>query len=249
MFDWMSSSEGWIALATLSLLEIVLGIDNIIMISISVAKLPPEQQKSARNWGLGLAMFIRLILLASLSWIMTLSEPLLTILSFDLSGRDLIMLVGGLFLIGKATFELHEKTEGAHGPQTVIGTSQLRQGFSAILVQILLMDIIFSLDSVITAVGMAKDISIMVIAVILSITVMIALAGSISDFVNRHPTVKILALSFLLLIGTTLVAEGLHFHFPKGYVYFAMFFSFSVEMINLRMRSKSKSTHETLLPS
>lgn len=239
MFEWMAGSEGWIALATLALLEIVLGIDNIIMISISVSKLPPEQQKSARMIGLGLAMVMRLGLLASLSWIMSLNEPFITVAGFGLSGRDLIMLVGGIFLIGKATFELHEKTEGEHGPQTVAGTGIARSGYNAIIAQILLMDLIFSLDSVITAVGMAKHISIMVIAVVISVGVMMALAGSISDFVNRHPTVKILALSFLLLIGTTLVAEGLHFHFPKGYVYFAMGFSFLIEMINMRIRGKS----------
>ena len=235
-FDWTASAEGWIALATLTMLEIVLGIDNIVFISILAGKLRHEERDKARKVGLGLAMFIRILLLLSITWVMGLTAPLFAALGQEISGRDLILVLGGLFLIGKSTFEIHDKLEGheAHG------AAKAAASFAAVIVQILLLDIVFSLDSVITAVGMAEDVAVMIIAVVIAVAVMLVSAGTISEFVERHPTVKMLALSFLLLIGMSLVAEGLEQHIPKGYIYFAMGFSVFVEMINLRLRPKTE---------
>lgn len=232
--EWMSNPESWIALVTLTVLEIVLGIDNIIFISILAGKLPKEQQAKARTIGLGLAMFIRIALLASLAWIARLTDPLFTVMNQEISGRDLILLVGGVFLLFKATREIHDRLEGDEGH----ASAKVRASFASVLVQILLLDIVFSLDSVITAVGMAEELAIMIIAVIVAVAVMMFSAGPISEFVSKHPTVKMLALSFLLLIGMSLVAEGLDQHIPKGYIYFAMGFSVLVEMLNLRSKSK-----------
>jgi predicted tellurium resistance membrane protein TerC len=226
-------AEALIALLTLTALEIVLGIDNIVFISIMAGKLPPEQQAKARSFGLGLAMITRIILLLSLSWVIRLTEPLFTILEQEISGRDLILIVGGLFLLAKSTFEIHERLEGVEAGQPV---RKPVASLSSVIIQIGLLDIIFSLDSVITAVGMARQLWVMIAAVIIAIGVMLLGSGSISAFVERHPTVKILALSFLLLIGMSLVTEGLEVHIPKGYIYFAMAFSVMVEMINLRVR-------------
>jgi predicted tellurium resistance membrane protein TerC len=234
--DWLNDPQAWISLLTLTGLEIVLGIDNIIFISILAGKLPVEQQDRARKTGLMLALGTRIALLASIAWMAKLTTPLFTLLDHGVSGRDLILLIGGLFLLVKSTTEIHHKLEGEEGSANPTGTAT----FGAVLVQIALLDVVFSLDSVITAVGMAQHLPVMIAAVVLSMGVMLLAAGSISDFVNRHPTLKILALSFLLLIGTTLIAEGLGFHIPKGYVYFAMAFSFGVEMLNLRLRRKSQ---------
>lgn len=234
--DWLSDPQAWISLLTLTALEIVLGIDNIIFISILAGKLPVEQQAKARQTGLMLALITRIALLASLAWMVKLTAPLFSVLGHGLSGRDLIMLTGGLFLLVKSTTEIHHKLEGVEGGANPTGATV---SFGTVLVQIMLLDVVFSLDSVITAVGMAQHLAVMVVAVILSMGVMLLSAGSISDFVNRHPTLKMLALSFLILIGTTLIAEGLGFHIPKGYVYFAMAFSFGVEMLNLRLRRKA----------
>ena len=237
-FDWVSSPEGWIALGTLTVLEIVLGIDNIVFISILAGKLPPQDRERARKVGLSLAMFIRIALLLSITWVMGLTEPLFT-LGKAISGRDLILIVGGLFLIAKSTHEIHDKLEGAEGS----ASAKVAASFAAVIIQILLLDIVFSLDSVITAVGMAEDVSVMILAVIVAVGVMLVSAGPISDFVDRHPTVKMLALSFLLLIGMSLLLEGFDHHIPKGYIYFAMGFSIFVEMINLRVRRKSEPVH------
>ena len=238
-FGWASSAEGWIALATLTILEIVLGIDNIVFISILASKLREADRGRARRIGLSLAMFIRIGLLWSITWVIRLTAPLFTVLQQEISGRDLILLIGGLFLIFKSTHEIHEKLEGDEGE----GSTRVAASFAGVIVQILLLDIIFSLDSVITAVGMAEDLAVMVLAVVLAVGVMLVSAGAISEFVDRHPTVKMLALSFLLLIGVSLIAEGLDQHIPKGYIYFAMGFSIFVEMINLRIRAKSKPVH------
>ncbi len=238
-FGWTSSAEGWIALATLTILEIVLGIDNIVFISILAAKLRLEDRARARKIGLSLAMFIRIALLWSITWVMRLTTPWFVIIGTDISGRDLILIVGGLFLIAKSTHEIHDKLEGEEGH----GSARVASSFVGIIIQILLLDIVFSLDSVITAVGMAEDLAVMVLAVVIAVGVMLVSAGTISDFVERHPTVKMLALSFLLLIGVSLIGEGLDQHIPKGYIYFAMAFSVFVEMINLRVRAKSKPVH------
>lgn len=235
MMELLSSPETWVALLTLTILEIVLGIDNIVFISIISDKLPKEKQKRARKTGLALALITRILLLLSLSWVMSLTDPLFNVLSNDISGRDLILLIGGLFLIYKATTEIHEKIEGH---EEVTHKTKGNISFSAVIFQILLLDIIFSLDSVITAVGMANHIEIMIAAVIISVGIMLLAAESISKFVNDHPTVKMLALSFLVLIGVSLLAEGLDQHIPKGYVYFAMAFSVLVEMLNLREKKK-----------
>ncbi len=229
------TGAGLVALLTLTSLEIVLGVDNIIFISILAGKLPAEQQKRARQTGLALALITRIALLLSLSWIIGLTEPLFAVFGFEVSGRDLILILGGLFLLGKSTYEIHERLEGESGH----GSSRAAASFTSVIIQILLLDVVFSLDSVITAVGMVDEIIIMVTAVIIAVAVMLLAAGSISDFVNRHPTVKMLALSFLLLIGVNLLAEGFGQHIPKGYIYFAMAFSVFVEMLNLRIRSKS----------
>ena len=234
MMEWLSSPETWIALVTLTVLEIVLGIDNIIFISILSSKLPHEQQAKARTTGLALATITRVLLLLSLTWVMRLTSPLFSVLGNDISGRDLILIFGGLFLIGKSTHEIHDKLEGVEGESSI----KVKPKFSNIIIQILLLDIVFSLDSVITAVGMANQVGVMIAAVVIAIVVMMLAAGSISSFVERHPTIKMLALSFLLLIGVTLIAEGFHQHISKGYVYFAMAFSVFVEMLNLKIRSK-----------
>jgi predicted tellurium resistance membrane protein TerC len=238
-FGWTSSAEGWIALATLTILEIVLGIDNIVFISILAGKLRLEDRARARKIGLSLAMFIRIALLWSITWVMRLTTPWFVIIGTDISGRDLILIVGGLFLIAKSTHEIHDKLEGEEGH----GSARVAASFVGIIIQILLLDIVFSLDSVITAVGMAEDLAVMVLAVVIAVGVMLVSASTISDFVERHPTVKMLALSFLLLIGVSLIGEGLDQHIPKGYIYFAMAFSVFVEMINLRVRARSKPVH------
>jgi predicted tellurium resistance membrane protein TerC len=233
--DWLTDPQIWIAFVTLFALEVVLGIDNIIFISILAGKLPPDEQPRARTLGLGLALGTRILLLLSLAWLAKLTEPLISISRYALSGRDLVLLIGGLFLIAKSTFEIHDKLESQEGHRS----AGVRASFTAVLIQIAILDIVFSLDSVITAVGMVDQVPVMIAAVIASILVMMLFAGAVSGFVERHPTIKILALSFLILIGTSLVAEGLHFHIPKGYVYFAMAFSVGVEMINLRLRGRA----------
>lgn len=242
MFEWLASPEAWIALGTLTALEIVLGIDNIIFISILVGRLPAHQRALARKLGLSLAMITRLALLFSISWVMGLTEPWFTVLSQPVSGRDIILIGGGLFLLAKATHEIHNSLEGEAEESNGIAVAKASFGMS--LVQIALLDVVFSLDSVITAVGLADHVSIMAIAIILAVGVMLFAAKPIGDFVDNHPTIKILALSFLILVGMTLVAEGLEFHVPKGYIYFAMAFSVVVEMINIRMRKKSDTVRK-----
>jgi predicted tellurium resistance membrane protein TerC len=238
--DWLTSPEIWVALVTLTLLEIVLGIDNIIFISILTNKLPEEQQERGRIVGLAAAMVMRILLLFSISWVIQLEDPLFEVFSEEFSGRDLILITGGLFLLGKSTFEIHERLEGHEGGRATTA----RASFASVIVQIMLLDIVFSIDSVITAVGMTETIGVMVAAVVIAVLVMMVSAGPISAFVNRHPTVKVLALSFLLLIGMALVAEGLDQHIPKGYIYFAMGFSVLVEFLNLRVRgSYSEPVH------
>ncbi|KIE18489.1 membrane protein [Smithella sp. SC_K08D17] len=234
MFAWLTNPEGWIALATLTSLEIVLGIDNIIFISILVSRLPKNKQNFARNTGLILAMLTRLALLISIVWVVSLTAPWFAILGQEISGRDVILIGGGLFLLAKATHEIHGSLEGDQEENPRLISSSV----IAVLIQIALLDIVFSLDSVITAVGLAKDISIMAIAIVCAVGVMLFAAKPISKFVDAHPTIKILALSFLLLVGVTLVAEGFDVHVPKGYIYFAMAFSVGVEMLNLRLRNK-----------
>jgi predicted tellurium resistance membrane protein TerC len=238
-FAWASTAEGWIAFGTLTALEIILGIDNIVFISVLASKLRKAERERARKLGLSLAMFIRIALLLSITWVMGLTDPIFTLAGTELSGRDLILLIGGLFLIAKSTHEIHDKLEGAEGE----GSKKVAASFASVILQILLLDIVFSLDSVITAVGMAEQVSIMILAVVVAVGVMLLSAGTISDFVERHPTVKMLALSFLILIGVSLIGEGLDQHIPKGYIYFAMAFSVFVEMINLRVRKKSDPVH------
>jgi predicted tellurium resistance membrane protein TerC len=233
--DWLADPQAWIALGTLTVLEIVLGIDNVVFISILAGKLPREQQARARQIGLLLAMVMRIGLLFSLAWIMRLTQPFFTVLGQEISGRDLILIGGGLFLLAKSTHEIHHKLEGEHGG----ASKRIPPSFGSVLVQVLLLDIVFSLDSVITAVGMADRISIMVIAVVIAVGFMMIFSGPISRFVDQHPTVKILALSFLLLIGATLIAEGFDTHIPKGYIYFAMAFSVFVEFLNQRLHKKT----------
>lgn len=235
--DWITDPQGWMALLTLTVLEIVLGIDNIVFISILAGRLPEKQQPRARTLGLAVAMIARILLLLSITWVMRLTAPLFTIFGNEISGRDLILILGGLFLLAKATHEIHNKLEGE--TEHAAGVKRVTS-FTSVIIQILLLDIVFSLDSVITAIGMARDVSIMVIAVIAAVVFMMVFAGAISDFVNRHPTVKMLALSFLLLIGVALLADGFEQHIPKGYIYFAMAFSVFVEMLNLRIRAKAK---------
>jgi predicted tellurium resistance membrane protein TerC len=234
--DWLTSPEAWVALLTLTVLEIVLGIDNIIFISILAGKLPPAQQAKARRLGLAAAMGMRILLLLSITWIARLTTPLFTVIGQEISGRDLILILGGLFLVAKSTHEIHDKLEGEEGRVS----NRVPASLGAVITQIMLLDIVFSLDSVITAVGMARDIGVMVTAVVIAVGVMMLSAGAISDFVHRHPTVKMLALSFLLLIGVSLLAEGFEQHLPKGYIYFAMGFSVFVEMLNLRMKARGK---------
>ena len=236
MIESLTDPQIWIALATLTFLEIVLGVDNIIFISILSGKLPQDQQASARRIGLLGAMGTRILLLFSLAWIIRLTAPWFTVLGQEISGRDLILILGGLFLLGKATYEIHDKLEGEEGH----ASKKVAASFASVIVQIMLLDIVFSLDSVITAVGMVDQLWVMVTAVIVAVAIMMLSAEPISDFVHRHPTVKMLALSFLLLIGVSLMAEGFDHHIPKGYIYFAMGFSVFVEMINLRLRRKTE---------
>jgi len=233
--EWIADPQVWIAFATLTVLELVLGIDNVIFISILSGKLPEKDQPRARFIGLTLALVMRVILLFSLTWVMGLTAPLFTVLSQEISGRDIILLVGGLFLIFKSTHEIHGSLEGAEGE----ASRKVYPGFTGVIIQIMLLDIVFSLDSVITAIGMVSNVWIMIAAVIVSIIAMMLFAGSIGAFVQRHPTIKMLALSFLLMIGVTLIAEGLEFHIPKGYIYFAMAFSVFVEVLNIRLRKKA----------
>jgi predicted tellurium resistance membrane protein TerC len=234
--DWVTDPQAWIAFATLTALEIVLGIDNVVFISILAGKLPTEQQAKARRVGLSLAMIIRILLLLSISWIVRLTDPLFSFFGQEISGRDLILLAGGLFLIGKSTHEMHDRLEGEEGHTS----ARVASSFASVIIQILLLDIVFSLDSVITAVGMADDLGVMISAVVIAVLFMLFFAGAISGFVDRHPTVKMLALSFLLLIGVSLIAEGWELHIPKGYIYFAMAFSLFVEILNLRLRAKAQ---------
>jgi predicted tellurium resistance membrane protein TerC len=233
--DWFSDPNAWIGLLTLTALEIVLGIDNIIFISILAGRLPKAQQPKARQLGLMGAFVTRILLLLSIAWIVRLTRPLFTLVGIEFSGRSLILLVGGLFLIGKATFEIHGKLEG---DEETDEERRAARSMTSVIIQIMLIDIVFSLDSVITAVGMVEEVSIMIAANVVALGIMLAAAGPISHFVDRHPTIKMLALSFLVLIGTNLVAEGLGQHIPKGYTYFAMAFSVAVELLNLKLRAK-----------
>ncbi len=243
-FDWISSSEIWISLFTLTVLEIVLGIDNIVFISILAGKLPKEQQHKARQIGLSLALVTRVLLLCGLAWMVKLTAPLFTVFGNEISGRDLILLAGGLFLLFKATHEIHDKLEGEDGEVT----RKITPTFASVIVQILLLDVVFSLDSVITAIGMAKYIGVMIAAVIIAVVFMMFFAGHISRFIEKHPTLKILALSFLLMIGGALVMEGCGKEVHKGYIYFAMAFSAAVETLNIRLRSKRATKVELHQP-
>ena len=235
--DWLADPHVWVALATLTALEIVLGIDNIIFIAILSAKLPVHQQARARFIGLAIAMVTRVGLLFSLTWMMKLTSPLFGLVGREFSGRDLILIAGGLFLLAKSTLEIHDKLEGHHEAR---GTAKARVAFGMVVAQIVMLDVVFSLDSVITAIGLAQHIGVMVAAVVVAVLFMMAFATPISAFVDRHPTIRMLALSFLILIGISLVGEGLDFHIPKGYIYFAMAFSVMVEMLNLRLRKASE---------
>lgn len=234
--DWITQPEAWIAFLTLVALELVLGVDNVIFISILASKLPQEQQQRARTTGIMLAVITRVLLLLSLSWIIGLTEPLFAVFEFEISGRDLVLIAGGLFLLWKSVHEIHQRLEGDEGQ----AAAKVRSAFWSVIIQIMLLDIVFSLDSVITAVGMVDELAIMIAAVVIAAVVMVFSATPLSNFVERHPTVKMLALSFLLLIGFTLIVEGLHQHIPKGYIYFAMGFSVLVEMLNLRIRGKGE---------
>jgi predicted tellurium resistance membrane protein TerC len=238
VFDWLADPNAWLGLLTLTALEVVLGIDNIVFISILSSKLPVSQQPRARRLGLGAAMLTRILLLFSISWVISLSRPLFELFALAISGRDLVLFGGGLFLIAKATYEIHDKLEGAEHVARAVGAS-----FAGVIVQIMLLDVVFSLDSVITAVGMVDDLAVMVLAVVVAVAFMMWFAEPVSSFVHRHPTIKMLALAFLLLIGVMLVAEGLHQHIPKGYIYFAMAFSLGVEMLNLRLRAGAAPVH------
>jgi predicted tellurium resistance membrane protein TerC len=239
MMELLSDPQVWLAFVTLTALEIVLGIDNIIFISILVARLPKHQQPRGRTIGLGLAMGTRILLLLSITWVMSLASDLFTIWEQGFSGRDLILIGGGLFLLAKSTLEIHHSLEGAE--QSHDGAAKVQATFLSVVTQIAIIDIVFSLDSVITAVGMADHVEVMIAAVIVAVLVMMVLAGPISDFVENHPTIKVLALSFLILIGTALVGEGLGFHIPKGYIYFAMAFSLGVEVLNIRLRKRMQA--------
>jgi predicted tellurium resistance membrane protein TerC len=239
--EWILDTQIWIGLLTLTALEIVLGIDNIVFISILAGRLPRGSQKNARICGLALAMIMRVLLLLSLSWIMNLTRPLFPIANFAVSGRALILILGGLFLLAKSTREIHHRIE--RGDEHGVGAP--RGSFSGVLIQIVLLDIVFSLDSVITAVGMVDEIPIMIVAVVVAVIVMMIFSGIISDFIQRHPTLKMLALSFLLLIGVNLIGDGLGFHIPKGYTYFAMGFSLGVEMLNLWVRKRTRPVSAT----
>ena len=238
--EWVTDPQAYIALLTLTALEIVLGIDNIIFISILVGRLPQEVRKRAMTIGLSLAMGTRILLLLSLAWIMGLTTTLFTVYGYEISGRDLVLLLGGLFLLAKSTIEIHNSLEGVEEQEH----KQASANFFAILAQIAVIDVVFSLDSVITAVGLAPYVTVMIIAIVLSVGVMMVAAPAISQFIDKHPTLKMLALSFLVLIGVALIAEGLDVHVPKGYIYFAMAFSFIVEMLNIRIRGRSKKPVE-----
>jgi predicted tellurium resistance membrane protein TerC len=235
MLELLSDPQAWIALVTLTALELVLGIDNIIFISILVDKLPPERREVARRLGLFMAMFMRIALLLVLSWVIGLVAPLFTVLGQEISGRDLILILGGLFLIWKSTGEIHQSLEGVEGS----ASTAVKATFAAVIVQIMLVDLVFSLDSIITAVGMVDEVAVMIAAVIVSVGMMMLFAGAIGRFVSQHPTIKMLALSFLVVVGVVLIAEGFGHHVPKGYVYFAMAFSVVVEMLNIRMRRRA----------
>jgi predicted tellurium resistance membrane protein TerC len=237
--EWLSDPQAWIGFLTLAVLEIVLGIDNMVFISILAGKLPAEQQGRARKLGLGMALIMRILMLLSISWIVRMTAPWFTVLGEEISGRDLVLLVGGLFLLFKATHEIHSKLEGEEGE----ARARVAPSFTSVIVQITLLDVVFSLDSVITAVGMVQQVSIMIAAVVIAVGFMIVFSGAIAGFVERHPTVKMLALSFLLMIGAMLIAEGLDHHIPKGYVYFSMAFSVFVEVLNIRLRKVSKPVH------
>jgi len=237
--EWLTDPQVWLALATLTALEIVLGIDNIIFISILAGKLPAQQQKRARIVGLGLAMFIRIGLLFSLTWLMGLTKPFFALLGNEISGRDLILIAGGLFLLTKSTMEIHGKLEGKEGHAAAGGPGAT---FGGVITQILMLDVVFSLDSIITALGMANSFPVMVAAIVIAVGFMMLFSGTISAFVERHPTIKMLALSFLILIGVALIGDGLDMHLPKGYIYFAMAFSVAVEMLNLRLRRGAPAT-------
>jgi len=245
--DWLADPQAWIGFVTLAVLEIVLGIDNLIFISILVGKLPARDQPLARRLGLGLAMVGRIGLLLSLSWVVRLTRPLFSVAGQEISGRDLVLIVGGLFLLAKSTHEIHDRLEGEEGH----ASARVAPSFTSVLVQVMLLDLVFSLDSVITAVGMVDRISVMVAAVVTAVAVMMAFAGKVSAFIHRHPSVKMLALSFLLMIGVMLVAEGFDQHIPKGYVYFSMAFSVFVEALNIRMRRKAAPVqlHEPYVPA
>ena len=232
--EWFADPQAWLALGTLTALEIVLGIDNIIFISILASKLPQPQQPKARMVGLAVAMITRLLLLFSLSWLMGLTAPWFTVLSYEISGRDVILIAGGLFLLVKSTLEIHDKLEGEESHES----AQAAATFASVIIQIALLDIVFSLDSVITAIGMASQVGVMATAIVIAVLVMMAAAGPISRFIDQHPTLKILGLSFLLLVGVMLIGEGLEFHIPKGYIYFAMAFSVFVEMLNTKIRRR-----------
>ncbi len=235
--EWLTQPEAWIALATLTALEIVLGIDNIVFISILVSRVPTKQRNKARIIGLALAMISRILLLLSIKWVMTLTKPLFVLLNQVFSGRDIILIVGGIFLFGKSTLEIHHSLEGLEQDGS---KKPVQATFFAVLVQIMVLDIIFSLDSVITAVGLAEHLTVMILAIVIAVGVMMLSANAIGNFVDTHPTIKMLALSFLILIGVTLVAEGLRFHIPKGYIYFAMAFSVFVEFLNMKVREKTR---------
>lgn len=235
--DWLTDPNAWVALLTLTSLEIILGIDNIIFISVLVGRLPENERKRGRNFGLALAMISRILLLLSITWVMKLNDTLFSLLSNDISGRDLILLCGGLFLLAKSTHEIHHTMEDNESSDDSANKAVVT--FGSVLLQVAVIDLVFSLDSVITAVGLADEIQIMILAIVISVGIMMLSATSIGNFVDDHPTVKMLALSFLILVAVTLVAEGLDFHFPKGYIYFAMAFSFFVEMLNLRVRKIS----------
>jgi predicted tellurium resistance membrane protein TerC len=237
MFEWIANPEAWIALVTLTSLEIVLGIDNIIFISILAGRLPPEKRNKGRTIGLGLAMITRILLLLSLTWVMGLTAPLFEMFSIEISGRDLIMVFGGLFLIAKSTHEIHNSLEGEEDSHQ----TKVKVSFVSVLIQISILDIVFSLDSVITAVGLAKEIEVMILAIIIAVVVMMLSAKALGDFVDTHPTIKMLALSFLILVGVSLIGEGFEMHIPKGYIYFAMAFSIGVELLNMKIRKKVQS--------
>jgi predicted tellurium resistance membrane protein TerC len=237
--DWLLDPQAWAALATLTAIEIVLGIDNIIFIAILAGRLPRHQQERARIAGLAAAMLMRIALLLSLTWIMRLTEPLFTLFGGGISGRDLILIGGGLFLLAKSTIEIHHNLEGVHGSHN----ERVAASFIGVIIQIMMLDLVFSLDSVITAIGLAEQITIMVLAIVIAVLVMMVSSGAISRFIESHPTLKILALSFLLLIGMTLILEGFELHIPKGYIYFAMAFSVFVEMLNLRLRGRLDPVH------